>query len=431
MHQHFKAVSISHQTAPIEVRERVSLDEQGCKNLLAQSREILDIPEMLVFSTCNRTEIYYTAAEDQTEAIIKLIGIQKSMDIGPYRPFFQAFTTHTEAVSRLFEVSLGLHSQVIGDLQITSQAKHAYQWSADLNMAGPFLHRLMHAIFFANKRVVQETAFRDGAASVAYATTELLEDLTAALQNPKVLVVGLGEIGADVCRNLAGKKQFDVTLANRTHTKAEQLAGTLEMKVLPFSEAQAQMHRYDVVISSVATPEAFITQESVRQWGIQSYRFFIDLAVPRSVESGVGDIPGVVLYNIDEIRSRADEALQKRIAAVPHVRRIIAEALVDFNDWSREMAVSPTINKLKNALEQIRQDEVARHLKGLSATEAERIDMITKGLMQKVMKLPVLQLKAACKRGEAETLVDVLNDLFNLEKQPATAVDGGAVDGIH
>ncbi len=419
MHQQFKAISISHHTAPIHVRELVALEEQGCKNLLLQAREVLDIAEMLVLSTCNRTEVYYVAAEDRSEDIIKLIGIQKGMDIHPYMPYFRSFAEHNEAVRRLFEVSLGIHSQVVGDLQITSQAKHAYQWAADVNMAGPFLHRLMHAIFFANKRVVQETSFRDGAASVSYAAVELLEDLTAALLQPKVLVVGLGEIGTDVCKNLAENKRFSVTLSNRTHIKAEELATDLGFDILPFSQVMEQMHNYDVIISSVAKQEPFITRDLVKNWEIHSYKFLVDLAVPRSIEGNVEEIPGVVVYNIDEIQSRANEALQRRVASIEHVQAIITEALKDFSDWSREMAVSPTINKLKNALEQIRQEEIARHLKGLTPAESERIENITKGLMQKVMKLPVLQLKAACKRGEAETLIDVLNDLFNLEAQSA------------
>ena len=127
-----------------------------------------------------------------------------------------------------------------------------------------------------------------------------------------------------------------------------------------------------------------------------------------------------MVYNIDHIRNRADEALHRRLAAIPQVETIIKQALVEFNDWSKEMVVSPTINKLKNALEQIRREEMGRYMKTLTPEESEKIDKITRGMMQKIIKLPVLQLKAACKRGEAETLIDVLNDLFNLEQ---TSVD--------
>jgi len=148
-----------------------------------------------------------------------------------------------------------------------------------------------------------------------------------------------------------------------------------------------------------------------------SFKYFIDLSVPRSVSPEVEEVPGVMLYTIDSIRSKADEALQRRLDSVPHVEEIISEAVVEFNDWSREMIVSPTIQKLKGALEQIRKEELGRFTKNLTDSELEKVERITTSMMQKILKLPVLQLKAACKRGEAETLIDVLNDLFNLEKE--------------
>jgi glutamyl-tRNA reductase len=419
MHQQFKALSISYKTAPVEIREKISLGEEACKSLMVQIREILDVQELLILSTCNRTEVYYSAPEDKSTDIIKLICLQKSLfDTDAYLPYFERFNSHNEATTRLFEVCLGLHSQVVGDMQIANQAKQAYQWTADLNLAGPFLHRLMHATFFASKRVAQETSFRDGAASVSYAAVELLEELTEGMPRPNVLVVGLGEIGADVCRNLAEKRNFAVTLTNRTGAKAEALAAEHNLPVLPFDEVWQAMPRFDVVICSVAKHEPFITKAAVQKMNILSYKYFIDLSVPRSVEASVDELPGALVYNIDDIQAKASAALQRRLAAVPKVKEIIAQAVEEFSDWTRETAVSPTIHKLKNALEHIRQEEVARHLKGMSPSEAQKVDQITKAMMQKIIKLPVLQLKAACKRGEAETLIDVLNDLFNLEKQP-------------
>jgi glutamyl-tRNA reductase len=419
MHQQFKALSISYKTAPVQIREKISLGEGDTRSLLSQIREVLDIQELLILSTCNRTEVYYSAPEDKSTDIIKLICLKKGLsETEQYAPYFELFTSHNEAVTRLFEVCLGLHSQVIGDMQIANQSKQAYQWSADMGLAGPFLHRLMHAIFFASKRVVQETSFRDGAASVSYAAVELLEELTEGMPCPRVLVVGLGEIGADVCRNLAGKRNFSVTLTNRTGSKADALAAEHNLSVLPFEKVWESMPRYDVVICSVAAQKPFISREAVQKMNILSYKYFIDLSVPRSVESSVDELPGALVYNIDDIHAKVSAALQKRMESVPHVKEIIAQAIFEFNDWSRETAVSPTIHKLKNALEQIRQEELARHLKGMSAAEMQKVDQITKGMMQKIIKLPVLQLKAACKRGEAETLIDVLNDLFDLEKQP-------------
>ncbi|MFW5759957.1 MAG: glutamyl-tRNA reductase, partial [Cyclobacteriaceae bacterium] len=199
MYQNFKALSVSFKNTPLEIREKLALDEEMTERLLRFFKEFSSLSEILLISTCNRTEIYYSGDEITSLEIIKMLCIEKGLS-NPDKllHYFQPYHG-TEAVEHLFRVALGLEAQVVGDLQITNQVKRAYQLSADYDMAGPFLHRLMHTIFFANKRVVQETAFRDGAASVSYAATELVEELTTHIINPKILVLGLGEIGADVC----------------------------------------------------------------------------------------------------------------------------------------------------------------------------------------------------------------------------------------
>lgn len=382
-------------------------------------RDFFGLSDLLVISTCNRTEVYYAFEQDLNADIARLLLIEKGLtDTDNYLPYFQFFAAHDEAVRHLFEVCVGLHSQVIGDMQIPNQVKQSYQWSADLDMAGPFLHRLMHTIFFTNKRVAQETPFRDGAASVSYAAVELIDELIGDKQNPNVLVIGLGEIGADVCKNLEARNLTNITLCNRTQAKADVLASQYGFRVADFSNLVDEIRQADVIISSIMRDDPLITPELLRDVNVLTFKYFIDLSVPRSVDSAVEQIPGVLVYNIDHIRNRADEALNQRMAAIPKVEAIITQTVAEFGDWSKEMVVSPTINKLKNALEQIRRDEIARHLKHLTPNESEKIEKITRGIMQKIIKLPVLQLKAACKRGEAETLIDVLNDLFDLEKQP-------------
>lgn len=418
MYNHFKSISLSHRNAPLSIREQLALSEEGAKGIMLRLKDFFEVSDVLVVSTCNRTEIYYSSAEDLNEEIIKLLLIEKGIsDVQPFLDYFDRFAEGETAVQHLFEVATGLHSQVVGDMQIPNQIKHAYQWTADLNMAGPFLHRLLHTIFFANKRVAQETFFRDGAASVSYAAVELLDGL---MPNPKILVVGLGEIGTDVCRNLAQKTGADVTLVNRTASKAEALAQELGFKVADFENIEHEIAQADIIVSSIARDEPFFTKEMMVRLRGMSFKYFIDLSVPRSVSPEVEEIPGVMLYSIDSIRSRADEALTRRMESVPQVREIIGEAVHEFNDWSKEMIVSPTIQKLKGALEQIRKEELTRFTKNLSDSELEKVERITTSMMQKILKLPVLQLKAACKRGEAETLIDVLNDLFNLEKQSET-----------
>ncbi|MGX7687499.1 glutamyl-tRNA reductase [Flectobacillus roseus] len=418
MQNQFKSISLSYKSAPLAVREQVALNEDEIKNFSLRIRDMFDIQEAILVSTCNRTEVYYVSEENRNTDIIKLLLLDKGIaTTDEYFAYFQQYNAQADAVQHLFEVATGLHSQVVGDLQIPNQVKQSYQIAADLNMAGPFLHRLMHTIFFANKRVAQETAFRDGAASTSYAAVALTEEMTQNIALPKVLILGLGEIGIDVCKNMADKEFAEITVMNRTRAKAEAIAEGHNFRIADFVDMEEEIKRADVIISSVMIDKPLITKEMIQSMEILTFKYFIDLSVPRSVEENLEEIPGVLVYNIDTLRQRADEALQTRLESIPHVQRIISEATAGFEDWSKEMVVSPTINKLKNALEQIRKEELARHLKNLSPEESEKLDKITMGIVQKIIKMPVLQLKAACKRGEADQLVDVINEIFDLEKQ--------------
>lgn len=418
MSKQFKSISLSHKRAPIEVREQVSLNESQAKSLMRKIQELTGASDLLILSTCNRTELYYSAEQDQSRTILQLLVLEKRIaSIAEIEPYFEIVNEHAQAVQHLFDVAMGLDAQVVGDMQISNQVKTAYQWSADEDVAGPFLHRLLHTIFFTNKRVVQETAFRDGAASVSYATTELVQDIALQLPEARILVLGIGEIGLDVCKNLADSKVEHVSITNRTQSKAESVAAECGFEVLPFEQVQKAIMEHDVIISSIAMEQPFIKKTSLQEQDLHQFKYFFDLSVPRSVETEVEEIPGMILYNIDQIQAKAGEALERRLAAIPEVKQIIADSILNLNSWAQEMEVSPVIQRLKSALETIRQEEMARYLKNVPESESKRIEKITKSMMQKVIKLPVLQLKAACKRGEAETLIDVLNDLFDLEGQ--------------
>ncbi|MEQ9439969.1 MAG: glutamyl-tRNA reductase [Cyclobacteriaceae bacterium] len=425
MHHLFKAISLTYKNSPVDIRENVALSPLETATLLTKIKEYTSAQDVLILSTCNRTELYYSHEEDISSTLIPLVGIVKGIDdIATYDAYFTRLNDSLSAMRHLFQVAVGLEAQVVGDLQITNQVKRAYQASADADMAGPFLHRLLHTIFFTNKRVVQETGFRDGAASVSYVATELVSDLASKLENPKILIVGLGEIGADVCKNLGESKYriAEVTVTNRTHAKAQEMAVEYDFQTCAFSEFQSAIAQHDIIVSSVALPQPLITEATLSSLPVPATTCFVDLSVPRSIDPAIENMPGVLLYNIDHIRTKADQALEQRLAAVPDVKSIIEEALLELQNWAQEMEVSPTIQRLKNALEQIRQEEMARYLKEMDCQQAQHVEKITRSMMQKILKLPVLQLKAACKRGEAETLIDVLNDLFDLEKQPAKRV---------
>jgi glutamyl-tRNA reductase len=417
MQKTFRAISLSHKSAPVEIREVIALDEGSIHSLLLKLKDFFSITDTLILSTCNRTEVYYSHEIDLNEEIIKLIGLEKGLtNVVDYMDYFKIHNDDRDAIDHLFRVSMGLEAQVVGDMQISNQVKRAYQASADLDMAGPFLHRLMHMIFFTSKRLVQETAFRDGAASISYAAVELIEELTSNTYQPRVLLIGVGEIGEDVAKNMVHIPDAKVTITNRTFERAKALADEMGFEVIPFENCFEAMKEADVIVSSIMKSEPFITKSMVSKMEIHSYKLFVDLSVPRSIETNLEEIPGVMLYNVDNIRSKATETLEKRLASIPQVERIINESIEDFFNWKKEMMVSPTINKLKNALEQIRQEEMERFLKNADEAQIAIIDKITKSMMQKILKVPVVQLRAACQRDDADKMIDILSDLFDLEK---------------
>jgi glutamyl-tRNA reductase len=417
MQTKFRVISLSHKSAPVHIRELISLDELAIERLLLKLKEFFSVADALVLSTCNRTEVYYSHESDLSIELIKLIGIERGLaNAISYFDYFQVLNEEQEAVTHLFRVSMGLEAQVVGDIQILNQVKRSYQTAADLELAGPFLHRLMHTIFFTNKRVVQETAFRDGAASLSYATIELIESLTQNIFQPRILLIGVGEIGEDVARNMVHLPTAQLKITNRTLAKAEEIGVPLGFEIIPFESCLTAIEEADVVVCSVRMPEPFLTKQLIEGINIPSYKVLIDLSVPRSIETSVEELPGVVLYNVDNIQSKATAALQNRLESIPSVEAILEESIEEFGAWQKEMVVSPTIQKLKQALEQIRQEEMSRFLKNVDEKEYLLIDKVTKSMMQKILKVPVVQLRAACQRDEAAEMIELITDLFDLEK---------------
>jgi glutamyl-tRNA reductase len=414
MTERFRAVCLSYRTSTLEVRELLSFNDEENRQLLVQLKEVLGLEDALIISTCNRSEIYYVSEKDLSREVMSLACFQKRIDRKLVDQAFRVLEGE-EAVRHLYEVALGLDAKVLGDIQISNQVKRAYQCSADEGLAGPLLHRIMHSIFYANKRVVQETAFRDGAASTSYASVSLTRQFITNFKNPKILVMGLGEIGKDIADNLHGI-EAEVFLTNRSFDKACEMAEILGATAIPLVEALEKMSEFNVVISSVAVNHPILHKHHFTVKTL-TQKLLIDLSVPRSVSNDLSQDDQFLLYNIDQIEEQTSSILEARKAAIPQVKAILEESMAELSEWSKEMEVSPVIKKLKQALENIRQEEMKRYLKKADQAEAELVNKVTKSLVQKVLKLPVLQLKAACKRGEADTLVDVLNDLFDLERQ--------------
>ena len=229
--------------------------------------------------------------------------------------------------------------------------------------------------------------------------------------------MGVGEIGQDFCLNLAHSRIEHVTILNRTQEKAEKLAQKYDFKFGGIEDLLPEIQKADIIVSSVSGSQPLITLDLLRDVKILTHKYFLDLSMPRSIEPAIEELPGAIVYNLDDIREKTNEALEKRRASVPAVQSIIQDSIIEFDDWSKEMIISPTIQKLKSTLEQIRKEEIARFIKNAKPEEAQKLEEMSRSLMQKILKYPVLQLKAACKRGDSETMSELLNNLFNVEGQ--------------
>lgn len=411
----FKVISVSFKNSSLEIRGLMALDDNSIRLLLDKIRSCSSIKEVMVLSTCNRTEIYYVSKKDESQLLIRLTGLVKGMDLSKYSDHFRVINDSKKATEYLFRVAAGLESQVLGDLQIPYQVKKAYQISVTNNFAGPLIHRLLHTVFYTNKRIMQETSFRDGAASISYTASKLVKRLVKNIARPNILIIGLGGIGQDVCKNLSGNDKLDIYISNRTKARAYEMAASHNFSIISFDKVFDAIYDMDVVISTIGADQPLITKNSLKN-NIAKPQTFIDLSVPRSVAFNISEIPGTNLINLDELQSKVDSVLLARQNAIPLVEAKIKESMITLSEWSKEVLVAPTIGKIKGALEQIRKEELARFLKKGNPEDYKIAQEATKTMVQKIIKLPVLHLKAACRRGEAESLMETLNELFDLEQ---------------
>jgi glutamyl-tRNA reductase len=413
MSETFKVLTISYKNAPLALREKLVLDQSQTIAFYNALKGKLNITESLVLSTCNRTEVYYCSKKNLSKEIIELLAIDKNLEYSEIQSYFEEIIDEHQAIKYIFEVSIGVHSQIVGDQQIINQVKFAYQWAADAGMAGSFLHKVMHAIFYTNKRVVQETGYRDGAASTTFVTIDLIDSFASVLKNPKILVLGLGEIGTDIAKSLKDTQYTDVYLCNRTTQKTIELSESLGFNKIDFEDLQSQLSSFNIIISSIRTPEHIITD--AKYLNKKSLTYLFDLSVPRSISPDLENANKVVLYTLDEIQIRKDEGVKAREAALPAVNDIINQSIHELELGLRELSVTPTIQKLKGVLDQIRAEELARYSKNITEKEKELIEKVTNSVIQKILKQPVIHLKDVCMKGDPQNIIQTLNKLFDLE----------------
>lgn len=408
-----KVIGISHNKASIGIREKFSLNKAERENFYLQLRDIFGINEALILSTCNRTEVYYVRHNDLNDQVIGLLSSYRGCEVAEIAKHFVSISDNEKSLKHLYEVAIGLDSLVLGDIQIFGQVKQAYQESSDLGFAQSFLHRAMHTMFHTHKQVCEQTSFKDGAASVSYNAVKLLKDKSFTDIDASILVVGAGKMGADVCSYLSKLGFTKVTVCNRTISKSQDLHESLNIAVLPFENLFEDLANYQVIISAVESPTPLFDISKTSTLDKKLYA--VDLCSPRSFSSEFIEENLFGYYDIDYIGGLTEQTINNRKNEISKVEDIIDNSLEEFQEWVEFHDQTRQIKKFKETLEQLRKEAMSEYLKKLDQPQVDLIEQVSKSIIQKIVKLPALQLKQTCEREHADKLGQSLNDLFNLE----------------
>lgn len=407
-----KLFSISHHKATVRIREKFSLNDLEIKHFLQKLKEVLSIDEAIVLSTCNRIEVYYVSKSTVTLQILKLLCVLKCQVPSEKYIKYIEDKEGDDAIEYLFSTGIGVNSLLLGDLQIYGQLKAAYQYATDENMCQAFLHRLMHTFFHFHKRINNETSFKKGVSSNGYAAVKVVAEHLIENPNANILLIGLGEMGKDVCQYFQKKGIDNVWVTNRSEEKSNEVKQNFGFEMVDYGMHHSQLEEFDVIITSshqekiVYTPSLFHHKYP---------ELFIDLCSPRTVSPRLNNY-GTKVLNIDEIGMQLNETLELRQNELPKVQEILSEELIKYNEWLKETYFTPTVSLLKQVLEEVRKDSLATFKKEFNSSELEAIDKVSNRMIQKIVQLPTLQLKAACKQGNVATLNEALKALFMLEE---------------
>jgi glutamyl-tRNA reductase len=418
---HIVLLAVDHTTAPIAFRERLSFTSRQVPQFLQVVSQ--GAQECVLLSTCNRTEVYAVSSEPAILSTHLLSALAEARAISLAELERHSYTLLDEqAVAHLFGVAAGLYSLVPGEPQIQGQVADALQIAQGGGFAGPICSALFRAAIVTGKRARSETAISRNAASVSHVAVQLARQLFPSLNEACVLLVGSGKMSELAAQNLCENGAQRLVIINRTQAHALDLAQRLGATHRTFSELSLSLLEADVVISSTTAPRAIITVEMLeavmRQRAGRSL-LLIDIALPRDIEAEAAHIPGVHLYNLDDLQASVDEGIRLRLQEVEQVQAIIVEESLAFQRWLRSLSVTGTISDLRQRVDQLREQELARAMQRLPGTLTEReaaaVRELTTRLVNKLLHTPTLRLKDAAAEGNGYVYAEALRYLFDLE----------------
>lgn len=400
-HLSFYAVGLSYKKANAEMRGKFSLDSVSKANVLLQSKKE-GIESLIVTSTCNRTEIYGFA--EHPFQLIKLICENSNGTVEDFQKVAYVYK-NTEAISHLFKVGTGLDSQILGDFEIISQIKIAFNESKALGLTNNFMERLVNCVIQASKKIKTDTEISSGATSVSFASVQYILKNVENIKDKNILLFGTGKIGRNTCENLVKhSKNEHITLINRTKDKAEKLAGKLNLIVKDYADLQLELQNADVLVVATGAQNPTIDKAILN---LKKPLLILDLSIPKNVNNNVRDLKDVTLIHLDDLAQITDETLENRKLQIPAAEAIIEEIKSEFITWTKGRKYAPTIHALKAKLNTIKKTELNFQRKKLSNFDEEQAEIISNRIIQKITNHFANHLK------DEDTMVDESIDYIN------------------
>ncbi len=423
------AVSISHNTAPIELREALFFGDDEIKLFVEKTKGNL-FNEGLVISTCNRTEIYGIPVNknlQHSEILNSIQSVKYVNNIGPNH-FKNLFSR--EAVTHLFEVITGIDSLLIGDNQIYHQVKDSFQLSENLHFAGFLMKRLFDFAVKTGKRAITETEISEGAVTVSYAAVQLIEKIFSSLGKKSALVIGTGESGEIAAKHLMERGIGKLAVTNRTIERAEKVAQKLNAKIIPFTNFKEYLYEYDIIISATSSEHLILTKDDIKAaMKKRNYANMVlmDIAIPRDIDPTSKEINYVFYKDIDSLNIIVEQNLEKRKGEIPKVRKIIQEEVDNFTEWYNSLEVAPTIKDLRDYFETVRAEEVGKNKNRFSSEDQEKLEIVTKRIINKILHHPTLELRKLKQSDnnfdETSIKMSLLRDLFGIDNNKTAGKD--------
>lgn len=414
-------VGLNHKTAPVEIREKLAFNtEESTREALKKLIKLESVGEVVIFSTCNRVEIYiYSEKQSEIADVIKeFLAKFHQIDITDFEKYLYAYTDK-DAVMHLFRVASSLDSMIVGEPQITGQVKASYEIALSERTTSLILNHLMNRALFAAKRVRNETRIGENPVSVSYAAVDLIKKVFHELDKKSVLLIGAGEMAELAMKHLISSGIKNIFVTNRTYKKAEELAIKFHGVATLFENLKQELVSVDIVICSTNAPYYVINKEIIKE--IMSQRkykplFFIDISVPRNIDPACDEVENVYLYNIDDLQNVVDSNLFERGKEAEKALKIVEEETEKFFQWISSLQSVPVIVSIRTRAEQLRQEEFEKfknRFKDLSPEVLSSIDYLTQSILNKIMHSPTIALKNNCE--DKEILIFAARRLFGLD----------------